>query len=181
MLKNMFINLLGKSIDGFNFGVNKKAFSFRNPVELLIILSLLFFSLFVFNGYLLNIFNLPLNIANSTLLLIIDVIILALNSKKVKIFLALDLKLTVFCVVVFLIVIFYSAYHSPDYLPLSGSSDAVHNYVLIEYLYNHESLPNLNQSYYMGEMVYYPFGPSLVTADIPYPSFITKSIFLHSD
>ena len=143
--------------------VRKTILNFRNPIELLIIVFLILYSFVVINGYFLNYFNFHLNVINITFVLTIEIILFILF---------FEIKLTsyrksiIYCLVIFAIVFIYSLHNSPAFLPISYSVDAVHHYVLMDYLYIHESLPNLNNSYYMQEMVQYPYGPSLFTVYI---------------
>jgi hypothetical protein len=136
--------------------------SFNNPVELLIIILLILFSLFVLNGYLLDALNLRLKMLNITLLLVVETLPFLAIFKNVRVF--FDIKSFMVCAGLFSAIVLFSIHFST--MPVSGSVDAVHHYVLIDYLYNHESLPTWDYMYYMGEMVQYPFGASLVTAQV---------------
>ncbi|PWB51248.1 MAG: hypothetical protein C3F06_10540 [Candidatus Methanoperedenaceae archaeon] len=141
----------------------KTILNFKNPIELLIIIILVLYSLVVINGYFLDYFHFHLNVINITFVMAVEIILFILFF---KIKLTSYRKSIIYCLIIFAIVFIYSLYFSPAFLPISYSVDAVHHYVLMDYLYNHESLPNLNNSYYMQEMVHYPYGPSLFTVYI---------------
>jgi len=108
--------------------VQKTILDFKNPIELLIIIVLILYSLVVINGYFLNSFNFHLNVINITFVLAIEII---------PFILFFEIKINsyrqsmIYCLVIFAIVFIYSFHNSPAFLPISYSVDAVHHYVLM--------------------------------------------------
>lgn len=138
----------------------KMNLNFRNPIEFIVIIILLLYSMVVTNAYFLNFFDLNMSVFNITFILVIE-FVLFISLSNIKF--AFEANSTIYCLGIFSIVFIYSFSHSPDFMPVSFSVDAVHHYVLMDYFYDHESLPDLSYSYYMQEMVQYPYGPSLFT------------------
>ena len=107
--------------------VGKTILYFKNPIELLIIIILVLYSLVVINGYFLDCFNFHLNVINITFVLAIEIILFIL---VFEIKLLSYRKSIIYCLIIFAIVFIYSLYFSPAFLPISYSVDAVHHYVL---------------------------------------------------
>jgi hypothetical protein len=119
------------------------------------------YSLFCLDAYMLNAIHLKLSVVNLLLLLGAEFLLLGSIAYK-KILVITNVKTSVYGILVFLISFLISLNVSPALLPNSWSVDYPNHYILIDFLSTHEQLPLLTSG--LGEMVQYPFGPSLLTS-----------------
>lgn len=134
---------------------------FSNIVEFCIVFFCVAYSLFCLDAYFLNAVHLKLSVLNLSFLLVPELLLLGeVTYKKIQVF--TDIKTALYSILVFLISFFISLKISPSFLSNSWSADYPHHYILIDFLSVHEHLPQLTSG--LGEMVQYPFGPSLFTS-----------------
>lgn len=119
------------------------------------------FSLFCLDAYVLDAMHLKLSVFNLLILLIAELALIA-GAARAKITLQTGMRTTLFGILVFLVSIALSLHASPSLLPNSWSADYPNHYILMDFLSVHEQLPLLTSG--LGEMVQYPFGPSLFTS-----------------
>lgn len=134
---------------------------FSNFMEFLIVLFCVFYSLFCLDAYLLDALHLKLSVINLSATLGTELLLLWYITGK-KIVLNNDTPPVVYGFFVFLISCGISLMISPTLLPINWSADYPNHYILVDYLSVHEQLPLLSSG--LGEMVQYPFGPSLLTS-----------------
>jgi hypothetical protein len=151
---------------------------FSNFLEFGIVFFCIAYSLFCIDAYVLNAVHLKLSIINLSILLGGEFLVLGSALCK-KIQLVTTIKTNVYGILVFLISFLISLKISPTLLPNNWSADYPNHYILVDFLSTHEQLPLLSSG--LGEMVQYPFGPSLftsVTAKIIPLSLMTMMGFL---
>lgn len=134
---------------------------FSSILESGIVFFCITYSLFCLNAYVLNSIQLKLSLINLSFLLIAELALLGGIASK-KITLITDIRTTLYGILVFLFSLGISLKISPSLLPVTRSVDYPHHYILIDFLSTHEQLPLLTSG--LGEMVQYPFGPSLFTS-----------------
>lgn len=136
---------------------------FSNIVEFCIVFFCVTYSLFCLDAYFLNAVNLKLSVLNLSFLLVPELLLLGVVTFK-KIQMVPEIRTALYGILVFLISFIISLKISPSLLSTSWSADYPHHYILIDFLSVHEQLPLLTSG--LGEMVQYPFGPSLFTSVI---------------
>jgi hypothetical protein len=136
---------------------------FSSNLEFVIVFFCIAYSLFCLDAYLLNAVHLKLSVINLSFLLIAELALIAGIARK-KITLIQDIRTTLFGILVLLVSLGISMKISPSFLPNNWSVDYPNHYILIDFLSTHEQLPLLTSG--LGEMVQYPFGPSLFTSVI---------------
>jgi hypothetical protein len=151
---------------------------FSSIMEFGIVFFCVFYSLFCLDAYVLNAVHLKLSLMNLSAMVCAELLLLGSWAyKKIRLIVGVKTSLYGFCV--FLISFLISLKISPALLPNSWSSDYPHHYILIDFLSFHEQLPLLSSG--LGEMVQYPFGPSLFTAItakiIPFPLMNMMGLF----
>jgi hypothetical protein len=134
---------------------------FSSILEFAIVFFCIAYSLFCLDAYVLNAVQLKLSVINLFFLLGAEFLLLGSVAYK-KIQLITDIKRNLYGILVFLISFLISLKISPSLLPNSWSVDYPNHYILIDFLSTHEQLPLLTSG--LGEMVQYPFGPSLFTS-----------------
>ncbi|OPX65203.1 MULTISPECIES: hypothetical protein [unclassified Methanoregula] len=134
---------------------------FTSLMEFSIVLFCVAYSLFCVNAYLLNAVSLRLSVFSLSILLIAELALLG-RAARSKIIIQRGYRTTAWAILVFLLSLGISLNKSPSLLPISWSADYPNHYILIDFLSTHEQLPLLTSG--LGEMVQYPFGPSLFTA-----------------
>jgi len=134
---------------------------FSSILEFGIVFFSIAYSLFCLDAYVLNSVHLKLTVVNLSFLMGAEFLLLGYVIHK-KIQLITDIKTSLYGTLVFLISFLISLKISPTLLPNSWSADYPHHYILIDFLSTHEQMPLLTSG--LGEMVQYPFGPSLFTS-----------------
>ena len=134
---------------------------FSNFMEFLVVLFCTVYSLFCLDAYLLNAIHLKLSLINLSVILGVELLLLWFGAGK-KIVLYSDIPPVLYGLLVFLISFGISLIISPTLLPNSWSADYPNHFILVDFLSVHEQLPLLSSG--LGEMVQYPFGPSLFTS-----------------
>jgi len=138
-----------------------QAVLFTSLMEFFIVLFCTAYSLFCVNAYLLNAISLKLSVPSLSILLVTELALLGWAARS-TIFISKGYRATAWAILVFLISLGISLNKSPSLLPKSWSADYPNHYILIDFLSTNEQLPTLTSG--LGEMVQYPFGPSLFTA-----------------
>jgi hypothetical protein len=134
---------------------------FSNILECGIVFLCILYSLMCLDAYFLDAIHLKLSLSNLSLLLGVELLLLGSVVYK-KIHLVTEIKTAFYGIFVMLISFLISLNISPSLLPTSWSSDYPNHYILIDFLSRNEQLPLLTSG--LGEMVQYPFGPSLFTS-----------------
>jgi len=134
---------------------------FSSILEFGIVFLSIAYSLFCLDAYMLNAVHLKLSVVNLSFLMGAEFLLLGSVAHK-QIRLITGVKTSLYGIMVFLISFLISLKISPTLLPNSWSADYPHHYILIDFLSTHEQLPQLTSG--LGEMVQYPFGPSLFTS-----------------
>jgi hypothetical protein len=151
---------------------------FPSILEFGIVFFCIAYSLFCLDAYMLNAVHLKLSVVNLLLLLGAEFLLLGSFAYK-KIQLITNVKTSMYGILIFLLSFLIYLNVSPTLLSNSWSGDYPNHYMLIDFLSTHEQLPLLTSG--LGEMVQYPFGPSLFTSVtakiIPLP-LITMTGFL---
>jgi len=138
-----------------------QAVLFTSLMEFFIVLFCTAYSLFCVNAYVLNAGSLKLSVPLLSILLVTELALLGWAARSM-IIIHRGYRATAWAILVFLISLGISLDKSPSLLPKSWSADYPNHYILIDFLSTNEQLPILTSG--LGEMVQYPFGPSLVTA-----------------
>lgn len=154
--------------DADTIETGSSALVFSCTLEFCIVFLCVAYSLFCLNAYLLNAISMKLTVINLLLLLVVELGLLYWAIRK-NIIMAWDSKTTAYGILVLLISLGISLKISPSLVPINWSWDYPNHYLLIDFLSTHEQLPVLTSG--LGEMVQYPFGPSLFTS-------VTAKIFL---
>ena len=134
---------------------------FSNFMELLVVLFCTVYSLFCLDAYLLDSLHLKLSVINLSVMLGAEVLLFWYSAGK-KTVLYSEIPPVLYGLLVFLISFGISLIISPTLLPNNWSADYPNHYILVDFLSIHEQLPLLSSG--LGEMVQYPFGPSLFTS-----------------
>jgi len=138
-------------------------FVFSNIMEFGIVFFCIMYSLFCLDAYFLDAVHLKLSVINLSLLIVPELLLLgSVAYRKIQIF--AEIKTALYGILVFLISFLISLNISPSLIPNNWSADYPNHYILIDFLSTHEQLPLLTSG--LGEMVQYPFGPSLFTSVI---------------
>lgn len=166
---------LNKTISLKNLFLTNKIFennseNFRSDLSIsyLIYYSLAtFFSLILFNGYILDQFGFKLTLYNYFFLILIEMLVILAFFKKIKFFLP-RIRYDFFEFTVFLILmvfLYLIAIKPANYsiIPYQASVDLVHHYTLIDFIATKKALVHSDLDH-MGEMDHYPAGAHLFSA-----------------